>query len=157
MTAPLTAVEDWAASLLERIGPRQRAQLAMQLARKLRQSNQQRMRRQEAPDGSAWELRKPPARTLREQGRKLREPKQGPMMRKLAAAKYLRTSATAAEAVVEFADRVQRIAVIHHFGQTGAVNYPNPPMYEYPARPLIGISDDDLQSLQALIFKHLQG
>lgn len=156
MKHPLSAVEDWAAALLERIGPQQRQRLATLLARKLRQQNQSRMRKQVAPDGSAWALRKKPTQTLRHKGNSLRETAQGPMMRKLATAKYLRATGSPNEAVVSFADRVQRIARVHHNGETDAVNFPSPPMYDYPERPLLGLGDTDLQAIQDLIFKHLQ-
>ena len=78
-------------------------------------------------------------------------------MRGLAAAKYLRAQATPSEATVSFADRVQRIARVHHYGETDAVNHPDPPQYDYPARPLLGISDADLQAITQLLMKHLQG
>ena len=78
-------------------------------------------------------------------------------VRGLAAAKYLRAQATPSEATVAFADRVQRIARVHHYGETDAVNHPDPPQYDYPARPLLGISDPDLQATTQLLMKPLQG
>ena len=154
--APMQALEDWAGALLQRLAPAEQQRLALQVAQQLRRSQQKHMRAQQGPDGAAWEPRKAPAQTLRTQRRTLRDTKTGPMMRGLAAAKHLRAQATPTEATVAFADRVQRIARVHHYGETDAVNNPNPPRYDYPARPLLGISDDDLQAITQLLLSHLQ-
>lgn len=156
--APLQAIETWAAALLARLGPAERRRLALRLAQQLRTSNQQRMRAQQAPDGSAWTPRKPQGGKIRSAtGRALRaEAKKGPMMRNLAKAKYLRAQATPNDATVTFVERVQRIARVHHYGENDAVNYPNPPRYDYPARPLLGISEQDYQRIQALLLEHLR-
>ena len=146
----MQALENWAGALLQRLSPVEQQRLALNVARQLRRSQQKNMRAQQGPDGTAWQLRKTPAKTLR-------DAKTGPMMRGLAAAKYLRAQATPSEATVAFADRVQRIARVHHYGETDAVNNPNPPRYDYPARPLLGISDDDLQAITELLLNHLQG
>jgi phage virion morphogenesis protein len=154
--APLQALEDWAGALLQRLTPQQSQRLALQLARDLRNAQGRRMRAQKSPTGEAWEPRKPPQATLRSTGKRvLREGKTGPMMRGLAQAKFLRAQATPTDATVTFADRVQRMARVHHFGETDAVNHPKPPIYDYPARELLGISDSDLQRLRNRIFKHL--
>ena len=155
--APLQALEDWAGALLQRLAPAARRRLAMQVAQQLRRSQQKHMRAEQGPDGAAWEPRKAPTQSLRTRRSTLRDTKTGPMMRGLAQAKYLRAQATPTEATVAFADRVQRIATVHHFGETDAVNNPNPPRYDYPARPLLGISDDDLQAITELLLNHLQG
>ena len=146
----MQALENWAGALLQRLSPVEQQRLALNVARQLRRSQQKNMRAQQGPDGTAWELRKTPAKTLR-------DTKTGPMMRGLAAAKHLRAQATPSEATVSFADRVQRIARVHHYGETDAVNHPDPPQYDYPARPLLGISDSDLQAITQLLMKHLQG
>lgn len=154
--APLQALEDWAAALLQRLTPQQAQRLALQIARDLRRSQAKRMRAQQAPDGTAWQARKSAPATLRgARQRTLRQGHTGPMMRGLAQAKFLRTQATASEATVAFADRVQRIARVHHWGETDAVNHPNPPLYDYPARPLLGLSDADLQRVRDLVLGHI--
>ena len=153
---PMQALEQWAGALLARLSPQQSQRLALQIARDLRNRQGRRMRGQKDPEGASWEPRKPPAATLRTKGRRtLREAKTGPMMRGLAQAKFLRAQATPTEATVAFADRVQRIARVHHYGETDAVNWPDPPTYDYPARPLLGLSDADRQRLQDLVLKHL--
>ena len=56
-------------------------------------------------------------------------------------------------AVVEFMSRAQRIARVHHFGETDAVN-PGGPQYKYPARELLGITEDDASSLRDALMAH---
>lgn len=54
---------------------------------------------------------------------------------------------------VEFAWRAQRIARVHHFGEIDAVN-PRGPRYDYPARPLLGITPDNADTVRDLLLRH---
>jgi len=146
--AQLQALEGWAAALMERLGPAGCRQLALQIARELRQRNTRRMRAQQGPDGAGWPARK----TSKRKGAKT-----GPMMRGLASARWLRASATPAAAEVGFSGRAGRIASIHHYGQRAPVNWPRGPNYDYPARALLGISDDDLVKLRGMILAQATG
>ena len=111
----LQRLEDWVTPLLAKLsGPEQRA-LARTVARELRAGNVEHMRAQQAPDGTGWEPRK--ASGLRNgRGAIKRKAKTRPMMEKLRAAKHLKASATASEALVGFVGRAERIARVHHFG-----------------------------------------
>jgi len=152
MAAQLQALEGWAGALLERLSATQRRQLALQIARELRQRNQRRMRAQTGPDGAAWQPRKSAGPR-----RRRKNAKSGPMMRGLAAAQWLRASATPASAEVSFAGRAQRIAQIHHYGERAAVNWPRGPMFDYPARALLGLADEDLERLRELVLDRVAG
>ena len=55
----LQALEQWAASLLQRITPAQRQRLLSTVAQHLRRTTENNMRRQQGPDGQAWEKRLP--------------------------------------------------------------------------------------------------
>ena len=148
MPAPLQAIEGWAAALMERLGPAGCRQLALQIARELRQRNMRRMRAQQGPDGAGWQARKKSRR---------KNAKTGPMMRGLAKASWLRASATPAAAVVGFAGRAERIAQIHHYGQRAPVNFPRGPNHDYPARELLGLADEDVQRLRDMVMDRVLG
>ncbi|UYL85414.1 virion morphogenesis protein [Acidovorax phage Alfacinha1] len=154
--AELKALETWAEDLLAKLQPVQRRRLLVDLARRLRTMNAQRMRAQTDPDGAAWEARKPPGDNLRSKRQKLRQQaRQGqPMFAKLRQHKHLKARAEGGAAVVTFAGRAERIARVHHFGETDAVN-PGGPRYKYPARPLLGITAEDGQALRDVLIDHL--
>lgn len=155
--AALSALEDWAGALLRKLEPVQRRRLLVDVARRLRTENAQRMRAQTDPDGQAWEPRKAPGPALRSQRERLRQQAQqrDPMFAKLRRQKHLKARAVGSAAVVEFAGRAQRIARVHHFGENDAVN-PGGPRHDYPARELLGIADDDADRLRDLLLDHLK-
>ena len=78
------------------------------------------------------------------------------MFTKMAGAKHLRAQVEGGDAVVGFAGRTERIARVHHFGLRDSVK-PGGPQYDYPARPLLGISDDFTKRLQDRLLSHLAG
>ncbi|MDR6152195.1 phage virion morphogenesis protein [Acidovorax delafieldii] len=149
----LSRLEDWVTPLLAKLSvPEQRA-LARTVARELRAGNAQQMRAQQAPDGTGWEPRK--ASGLRNgRGSIRRQAKSRPMMQKLRAAKHLKASATASEALVGFVGRAERIARVHHFGLRDRVKTGGPE-YDYPARQLLGITDEQIERVRELLMKHL--
>lgn len=148
MADDLQRLESWLAPLLHKLEPAQSRQLAREVARNVRKANQQSMAAQESPDGEAWVQRKHRARDARG---KLR---QGPMFRKLRNAKHLKAQAFRDSAVVQFVGRAERLARIHHFGLRDFVS-PGGAEYEYPARPLIGITQAQIEQISNLILGHL--
>lgn len=114
--------------LLDAMSPAARRRLAVDIAKRLRQSQQQRIKSQKAPDGTAYAPRKP-QRIRDKRGRVKRE-----MFAKLRTSRYLKASGSDSAAVVEFTGKVQRIARVHHFGlKENGMNYPK--------RMLIGIDE----------------
>lgn len=155
--ADLSALETWASDLLAKLEPVQRRRLLVDVARRLRTANAQRMRAQQDPAGQAWEPRKPPGPALRSRRERIRQAamQRQPMMAKLRQMKNLKAkSEGGAAAVVEFAGRAERIARVHHFGESDAVK-PGGPRYQYPARPLLGITEADLQTVRDVVLRHL--
>ena len=153
----LQRLEDWVAPLLARLSAPDRRRLAMAVARDLRAGNVQQIRAQQAPDGTGWEPRK--ASGLRNWRGAIKRQAKGqaktrPMMEKLRAAKHLKASATASEALVGFVGRAERIARVHHFGLRDRVK-PGGPEYDYPARQLLGITDEQIERVRDLLLKHL--
>lgn len=126
----LQRVDDWLAALLANLEPAARNRMMRQLAQELRRSQQQNIRLQRNPDGTAFEVRRVTARSKK--GRIKRQ-----MFAKLRTTKYLKTAATADSASVQFEGKVQRIARVHHYGLRDRVRR-NGPEVRYPARRLLG-------------------
>nr|WP_249432541.1 phage virion morphogenesis protein [Enterobacter kobei] len=127
-------VDDWLAALLANLEPAARSRMMRQLAQQLRRTQQQNIRLQRNPDGTAFEARRVTARSKK--GRIKRQ-----MFAKLRTTKYLKTAATADSASVQFDGKVQRIARVHHYGLRDRVRR-NGPEARYPARRLLGVNDE---------------
>lgn len=130
----LQRVDDWLAALLANLEPAVRNRMMRQLAQELRRSQQQNIRLQRNPDGTVFEARRVTARSKK--GRIKRQ-----MFAKLRTTKYLKTAATADSASVQFDGKVQRIARVHHYGLRDRVRR-NGPEARYPARRLLGVTDE---------------
>lgn len=143
----LKPFDDKLSGLLESLSPAGRRKMASDIAKKLRASQQQRIKRQKAPDGTPYASRKrQPVRGQR--GRVKRE-----MFAKLRTARYLKTKGSSEAAVVEFAGRVQRIARIH---QEGLADRPNKQsaLVRYEVRHLLGFSNTDYKMVEAILLSH---
>ena len=148
---PLQQLEDWAAPLLARLQPAQQRALVRQVARELRASQAQRIARQQNPDGSAFEARKPQAKARPGQTTKARA-----MFGKLRQARHLRLLPEPAGAAVGFTGRAARIAQVHQQGLTDRVR-PGGPEVQYPARQLLGFSAADLDRVRTTLLNALAG
>nr|WP_228299868.1 phage virion morphogenesis protein [Klebsiella pneumoniae] len=127
-------VDDWLAALLANLEPAARNRMMRQLAQELRRSQQQNIRLQRNPDGTAFEARRVTARSKK--GRIKRQ-----MFAKLRTTKYLKALASQDSASVEFESRVQRIARVHHYGLRDRVSRKGPEV-KYAERRLLGINDE---------------
>ncbi|WP_447730433.1 phage virion morphogenesis protein [Enterobacter asburiae] len=130
----LQRVDDWLAALLANLEPATRNRMMRQLAQELRRSQQQNIRLQRNPDGTAFEPRRVTARSKK--GRVKRQ-----MFAKLRTTKYLKTAATADSASVQFDGKVQRIARVHHYGLRDKVSRHSFKV-KYPQRRLLGVNKD---------------
>ena len=142
--------EDKLAGLIAALSPAGRRRMTADIAKKLRQRQQQRIKSQKAPDGSLFAPRKrPPVRA--KQGRIKRE-----MFVKLRTNRYLKASGNDSAAVVEFTGKVQRIARVHQFG---LIDNPSPKYnkVKYIERELLGFSICDNKFINELIIKFLDG
>lgn len=139
---------DRLSALINNLSPQARRKMASAIARKLRASQQQNIKRQQAPDGTPFKPRK--AQAIRsKKGRVRRE-----MFAKLRTVKYMKARGTANDATVEFAGRVQRMARVHHYGLKERPSN-NSKEVQYEARPLIGLSDKDLRIIEKIIIYQL--
>lgn len=139
-------LSQWLEPLLYKLTPEKRLHLMRQVMRLARERNQQRIRQQIAPDGSRFA---PRALSLRKTGLI----KKRAMFSKIRLNKFLLQSTTSNEAAIFWAGRTGRIAEMHHFGKSETINGQK---YNYPARHLLGINDDDEHAIMDLIIDYLQ-
>ncbi|EBV0852475.1 phage virion morphogenesis protein [Salmonella enterica subsp. enterica serovar Fulica] len=143
----LTALQERLAGLIASLSPAARRQMAADIAKKLRAS-QQRIRRQQAPDGTPYAARKrQPVRSKK--GRIRRE-----MFARLRTNRFMKAKGSDSAAVVEFTGRVQRMARVHQYGLKDRPNRHSRDV-QYAARPLLGFTRDDEQMIEDIIIRHL--
>jgi len=128
--------DDKLAALIASLSPASRHKMAAEIAKQLRASQQQRIKRQQAPNGTPYASRKrQPVRG--KQGRVKRA-----MFAKLRTHRYMKAKGSIDDAVVEFVGRVQRMARVH---QDGLKDRPTRYSKEvrYDVRELLGFSEAD--------------
>lgn len=145
----LKLVNDRLSALINSLSPSARKEMARNIAKKLRASQQQNIRRQQAPDGTPFKPRK----TQPVRGKKGRVKRE--MFAKLRTAKYMKAQGLSDEAVIEFTGRVQRMARVHHYGLRDRPSR-NGKEVQYEARPLLGITKHDQQIIEQEIIKILE-
>ncbi|WP_442797986.1 phage virion morphogenesis protein [Pantoea vagans] len=144
----LHLVNDRLEALISSLSAPARKEMARSIGRKLRASQQQNIKRQQAPDGTPFKPRKTqPVRSKK--GRIKRE-----MFAKLRTAKYMKTQASPNEAVIEFAENVQRMARVHHYGLRDRASKKGNEVL-YISRPLLGIGKTDRNTIEKSIFESL--
>lgn len=144
----LTALQERLAGLIASLSPAARRQMAAEIAKKLRTSQQQRIKRQQAPDGTPYAARKrQPVRSKK--GRIKRE-----MFAKLRTNRFMEAKGSDSAAVVEFTGKVQRMARVHQYGLKDRPNR-NSRDVQYEARPLLGFKENDNEDLTSVIFNYL--
>lgn len=144
----LAVLQERLAGLIASLSPAARRQMAAEIAKKLRASQQQRIKRQQAPDGTPYAARKrQPVRSKK--GRIKRE-----MFAKLRTSRFMKAKGSDSAAVVEFTGKVQRMARVHQYGLKDRPNRHSQKV-QYPARPLLGFSRDDEQMIEDIIIQHL--
>lgn len=142
--------DDKLAALIASLSPTGRRRMASDIAKKLRQRQQRRIKSQKAPDGTPYAARKKqPIRA--KNGRIKRE-----MFARLRTSRFLKAKGRDSEAAVEFAGKVQRMAQVHQYGLKDKPG-PKSQAVEYPARPLLGFSDDDRRIVEDVIISYLSG
>lgn len=146
----LNPFEDRLAALIAALSPAGRRNLSAEIAKTLRQQQQQRIKAQRAPDGTPYAPRQP--QTIRgKKGRVKRE-----MFAKLRTSRYMKAHGDESAAAVAFTGKVQRIARVHQYGLKDRPA-PNRDAVDYPARPLLGFSESDRQIIETAIIHHLAG
>lgn len=140
--------EDKLTGLIAALSPTGRRRMTVDIAKKLRQRQQQRIKSQKAPDGSPFTPRKrQPVRAKK--GRIKRE-----MFAKLRTNRYMKANGSDSAAVVEFTGKVQRIARVHQLGLMDKASRQSKSVL-YPARILLALNESDISFVEEVIFKHL--
>ncbi|WP_407439911.1 phage virion morphogenesis protein [Lelliottia sp.] len=140
--------EDKLAGLIASLSPAARRRMTAEIAKKLRASQQQRIKRQQAPDGTPYAARKrQPVKGKK--GRVKRE-----MFTKLRTNRYMKAKGTDNAAAVEFVGRVQLIARVH---QEGLRDKPNrySEGVQYAERQLLGLGSEDIKWIKERIIRTL--
>ena len=143
----LAVLESELAGLLQQIRPAARRQLARDIGRELRTSQKQRIAARQNPDDSRFAPKKPQLRQ--------RTPVRRQMFTHLRAARYLQLETTTEAVTVAFVSSVARIAKVHQFGEEDEVR---PGLTaRYPARELLGLTEEDIGLVQEAVLRHLAG
>ena len=150
MADDLSALEDWAGSLLAKLNASERRKLNQDIARELRKSQQQRIAEQRNPDGSAYAPRKP-RKNLRGKAGSLKRRK---MFLKIRQAKHLKLQSSSEAIAIGFSGRSAQLARVHQYGlrdraARGATDT------QYAPRELLGLTDEDLQMIRDRLLEHL--
>lgn len=140
----LKPFDDQLAGLIAALSPAGRRKLAGEIAKQLRTAQQQRIKQQNAPDGSPYKTRK--RQPLRAKTGRIKRA----MFQKLRTNRYMKASGRDNSAVVEFTRRVQRIARVHQFGLK---DKPNPYSKEirYSERQLLGFNKPSKDLISGVI------
>lgn len=136
--------DDRLAGLIAALSPANRRRMAADIAKKLRTSQQRRIKTQTAPDGTPYAARKrQPVRSKK--GRVKRE-----MFVKLRTNRFMKATGSDDAAVVEFTGKVQMMAKVHQYGLKDKPG-PKSPMVKYPTREILDFSAKDKDVIYELI------
>lgn len=149
MSNDLSRLETWAAPLLAKLSTAERRKLNQSIARDLRRSQQQRIRRQQNPDGTPYEPHK--KQTQRSKAGRI---KRRAMFSKLQQARRLRLLSTADNISIAFLGRTARIARTHHYGLRDRPAQNQQPV-QYSRRELLGFSSADLKLIEDKLIERL--
>ncbi len=133
-------------SLIAALAPAQRRLLAKDVAFALRTMNAERIKRQENPDGSAYEPRKP-QRHVSKKRKNLR------MFNKLRTLRFLRRKYAASHASITFF-RAHNVARVHQYGLYSHVG--RGIRVKYAKRELVGHNQESINMIENKIFTHLE-
>ena len=138
-------------ALINNLSPQARRQLARNIGQALRKSQQDRIARQENPDGTAFEPRKP----RKEFGKKKGRIKRKAMFAKLRTARYFKIQSNANEVSVGFNGSSAMIAKVHQYGLMSSPSKTKDFKVLYAQRELLGFSQSDLDVIEDLVLAQL--
>ena len=138
-------------ALIANLSPQARRQIGRKIGQALRKSQSNRIARQQNPDGSAFEPRKP----RKEFGKKKGRIKRKAMFTKLRTARHLKVRSNGNEVSVGFNGSSAAIAAVHQYGLKGTVNRNKGVKVQYAQRELLGFSDEDVELIENLILEQL--
>lgn len=140
--------EDKLAGLIAALSPASRRSMTVEIAKKLRQGQQQRIKSQKSPDGTPYAPRK--RQPIKAKKSRIKRE----MFTKLRTNRFMKAKGDDNAAVVEFTRRVQRIARVHHYGLRDKPGR-NSTAVEYPERKLLGFNNSDTELIEDGIIRML--
>lgn len=141
--------DDKLAALIASLSPAGRRRMASDIAKKLRQRQQRRIKSQKAPDGTPYAARK--KQPIRAKNGRIK----GEMFAKLRTSRFLKAKGSDSEAAIEFAGKVQRMVKVHHYGLKDKSG-PKSQAVEYPARPLLGFNRYDKDTIEETLMDYFK-
>lgn len=138
-------------ALVNNLSPQARRQLARNIGQALRKSQSARIARQQNPDGTAFEPRKPRKNFRQKQGRIKRKA----MFAKLRTAKHLKVRSNGNEVLVGFNGSSAAIAEVHQYGLKSSPSKNKDFKVQYAQRELLGFGNDDVAEIEKLILQQL--
>lgn len=138
-------------ALINNLSPQARRQLARNIGQALRKNQQARIARQENPDGTTFEPRKP----RKEFGKKKGRIKRKAMFAKLRTARYFKIQSNANEVSVGFNGSSAMIAKVHQYGLMSSPSKTKDFKVRYAQRELLGFSQSDLDIIEDLVIEQL--
>lgn len=136
-------------ALINNLSPQARRKLARNIGQALRKS--QRIERQQNPDGTAYEPRKP----SKDFGKKKGRIKRKAMFAKLRTSKHLKVRANGNEVTVGFSGSSAVIATVHQYGLRSSPSKNKDFKVQYAQRELLGFSESDVGIIEDLILEQL--
>ena len=149
--ATVEEVQAKLSALINNLSPQARRQLARNIGQALRKNQQARIARQENPDGTAFEPRKP----RKEFGKKKGRIKRKAMFAKLRTARYFKIQSNANEVSVGFNGSSAMIAKVHQYGLISSPSKTKDFKVRYAQRELLGFSQSDLDIIEDLVIEQL--
>ena len=147
----LAPLESLCSGLLEQLTDKSRRSLSKRIAERLQASQAERIKAQEAPDGTHYVPRKPQKNLAAKKGRIRRRAE---MFLKLSGKRWLKKRSDAVVSEVYFDARVQHMAKVHNEGGRDRVNRSGLEV-DYPERRLLGFSDGDIDMVKDISINHL--
>lgn len=138
-------------ALIANLSPQARRQLGRKIGQALRKSQSNRIARQQNPDGSAFEPRKP----RKEFGKKKGRIKRKAMFAKLRTVRHLKVRSNSNEVSVGFNGSSAAIAAVHQYGLSASPSNNKDFKVQYAQRELLGFSESDVELIENLIIEQL--
>lgn len=138
-------------ALIANLSPQARRQLGRKIGQALRKSQSNRIARQQNPDGSAFEPRKP----RKEFGKKKGRIKRKAMFAKLRTARHLKVRSNGNEVSVGFNGSSAAIAAVHQYGLSSSPSKYKDFKVLYAQRELLGFTEEDIEMIEDLIIEKL--
>ena len=140
-------------ALIANLSPQARRQLGRKIGQALQKSQSNRIARQQNPDGSAFEPRKPRKEFRKKKGRIKRKA----MFAKLRTARHLKVRSNGNEVSVGFNGSSAAIAAVHQYGLSSSPSKYKDFKVLYAQRELLGFTEEDIEMIERFVLRAIAG